>query len=306
MKKASFLIVSAVVLQTHSAFAAISFVLGDYYTSNYSSRTITQYNSAGNPVGSLELSASLGSGVRGLAFGADNLLYATVVTSSGFSVLALDSAGTPQQTYSGDVYVGGNLGYGKIAMDSEYLYVAGQNNLTRFLLGDPTSGTPIYSNNQVFDVKPLPNGNLFVASAYEVEEITTDGTLVREIPLVGNFYTDIRGIEYNPSTDDLFVTHLGHTDFSFRIMRVNASTGVLEDETTFVYADDLFLTLSGRLLVGSYTQVPRFYNQELEQVGTLGTAQQMFVTQLIPEPSAVALCLAGTAILLFARHSTAT
>ena len=44
--------------------------------------------------------------------------------------------------------------------------------LTRFYIGNPSSGTTIYSNNQIFDVEILPSGNLLVASAYEVNEIT--------------------------------------------------------------------------------------------------------------------------------------
>ena len=270
-----------VTILIHTAYADFSFVPGDYYTSNYFSRDITQYNSSGTVVGSFTLPSTLGDEVRGLAFGPDNLLYATVVRGSGFAVLALNSSGTVQQTYPGSVYVFGNLSYGKIALDNQYIYVAGQNLLTRFTFGQPNSGTSIYTNNQIFDAKPLPNGHLLVASAYEIDEITNSGTFIRSIPLVGddNSYTDIRGIEYDPATNTLFVTELGHTNFFFQILKMDASTGVLERNVTFNYADDLFLDASGRLLVGSRTQTPRFYTQNLDQVGMLGDGQQMFVTQ---------------------------
>src|SRR5437763_1837006 len=79
-----------------------------------------------------------------------------------FAVLALDGSGTVHQTYAGPVYVAGNLSFGKIAIDDQYLYVAGQDQLTRFLLGDPNSGSVIYTNNQVFDAAPLPSGDLLV------------------------------------------------------------------------------------------------------------------------------------------------
>jgi hypothetical protein len=173
---------------------------------------------------------SFGDEVRGLAFGPDHLLYATVARgTAGFAVLALDSSGAVQQTYVGSVYVAGNLSYGKIATDKQYVYVAGQDQLTRFLLGDPSSGAVIYTNNQVLDVEPLPNGNLLVASAYEIDEITNSGAFLRGIPLSGggdNFDTDICGIEYNPATNELFVTELGHSGFFFQIMRLDASTGM--------------------------------------------------------------------------------
>jgi hypothetical protein len=296
------LVVLLAVLQ--STQAELTFVPGHYYTSNYFSNTITQYNSAGDVVGSLTLPSSYGREVRGLTFGRDNLLYATVVTDSGFSVLALNSAGVIQQAYEGDVYVAGNLSFGKITIDGQYLYVAGQDQLTRFLLGNPSSGTPIYTNNQVFDVDPLPNGNLLVASAYEIQEITNTGAVVRTIRLIGNggYFTDIRGIEYNPVTHDLFVTELGHTGFFFQIMRLEAISGLLLDSTTFTYADDLFLTASGQLLVGSSTENPAFYDQDLNFHGMLHGEPQMFVTQFVPEPSSVALSLSGALLLAIARR----
>ena len=280
------LIIACALLYIQSDAAQFSFVPGDYYTSNYFSDTITQYDAAGNVAGSLTLPSSDGSEVRGLSFGSDNLLYATVVTNTGFSVLALNSAGVPEQTYSGDVYVAGNLSYGKIAIDGQYLYVAGQDQLTRFLLGNPSSGTSIYTNNQVFDVKPLPNGDLFVASAYQVQEITTAGAVVRTLSLSssdGLPINDIRGIEYNPATNALFVTELGHTGSFFQLLRYDATTGALEKETTFTYGDDMFLTLSGQLLVGSRTESPTFFDQDLNAGGMLQGGQQMFVTQFVSE-----------------------
>ena len=285
--------------------ADLTFAPGNYYTSDYSSRTITQYNNTGAVIGTLTLPSALGDGIQGLAFGADNLLYATVLRgSNGFAVLALDGSGGVQQTYAAPVYTAGNLSYGKIALDGQYLYVTGQNQLTRFLLGDPNSGTSIYTNNQVFDVKPLPSGNLFVASAYTIDEITKSGMVVRSISLQGGeYFTDIRGIEYNPTTNDLFVTHLGHSNFFFQIMRLDATTGLLEKNVTMNYADDMYLTSSGQLLVGSRTQVPRFYDQDLNQTGALGGGQQMFVTQYpIPEPAVIAYVCVGALALALQAH----
>lgn len=296
-------VVAALVFSfTSLAHADITFAQGDYYSADYFSRTITQYDVNGAVVGSLTLPSSYGSGIQGLTFGADGLLYATLVRdANGCAVLALDGSGGVHQTYASPVYTAGNLSFGKIAIAGNYLYLAGQDQLTRFVLGDPNSGTVIYTNNQVFDVKPLPSGNLFVASAYSISEITTNGTVVRNILLHGddNSFTDIRGIEYNPATNDLFVSELGHTGFSFQIMRLDAATGLLEKNTTFNYADDMILTLSGALLVGSRTQVPHFYDQDLNSTGMLGGGQQMFITQdQVPEPPA-ATYLVATGVALF-------
>lgn len=264
---------------------AFAFVPGHYYTSNFFSRVITQYDETGTVVGSYTVPPELGEEVRGLAFGPDGLLYATLSRgSAGFAVLALKSDGTVVASYPRSVYTAGNLSFGKIAIDNQYLYVCGQDELTRFLIGNPSSGATIYFDNQIYDVKPLPNGNLFVASAYHVDEITNTGAFVRRIELLSadKSFTDIRGIEYNPATNILFVTHHGHSEFFYRIMRVNATTGALLNHAPFHYADDLFLDSSGKLLVGSATQNPIFFSQDLMQGDSLDGEQQMFVTQYAP------------------------
>jgi hypothetical protein len=259
-----------------------SFVSGNIYSTNYGSFDIIEYSSKGGALASLTLSSTLGDGLRGIVFGPDGLLYAVMVRGSGFAVLALDSSGVVHKTYSMDpLYLAGNISYGKIAVDSTYIYVAGASELIRFTLGSGDPGTSIYSNNQVFDVKVLPSGHLLVASAYAVDEITNAGAFVRSIPLSGASFVDVRGIEYDPAKNKLFATELGYTNFFFQLMRINASTGVLEKSATFNYADDLFLTQSGTLLVGSRTETPRIYTENLNSVGTVGITQRMFVTQYI-------------------------
>jgi hypothetical protein len=262
-----------------------AFVPGHYYTSNYFSLVITEYDGTGAVVGSYTVPSAQGEEVRGLAFGADGLLY-TVVSrgSSGFTVIALRSDGNVAASYMGSAFVAGNLSYGKIAMDNQYLYVAGGGWLTRFRLGDPSSETMIYGDT--YDVKPLPNGHLFAAAQSSVDEITTSGAFVRRIELTGggfdDHFTDIRGVEYNPATNILFVTHLGGSGFAFRIIRLNATTGALLDSVEFNYADDMFLDASGNLLVGSTNQIPRFYSQDLTQGSSLNGGNQTFVTQYVP------------------------
>ena len=296
------LIVSVVAPKTSQA--AFSFVPNDYYTSNYSSRVITQYDPSANIVGSFTVPSSYGSELRGITFGPDNLLYTVIETTTGFSVLALNSSGVPQQTYSGTAFVGGDISTGRSTIVGQYLYVAAHDSLTRFLLGNPSSGTVIYSipNQSVCDTTLLPNGNLFVASSHLIQEITPNGSVVRTLPLLGSdglTLNDITGIEYNSATNDLFVTELGHTDASFQLMRFDATTGALEKNTFFIYGNDMFLTTSGALLVGSRTQVPAFYDQDLNPLGTLHGSQQMFVTQFVPEPATVVLFLVGAVIAAF-------
>lgn len=268
--------------------ATFAFVPGHYYTSNYSSRVITEYDSTGVVVGSYTVPPALGEEVKGLAFGADGLLYAAVSRgSAGFTVIALRSDGSIAVSYVGAGYIFTNLSHGKIALDNQYLYVTGSGQLTRFHLGDPSSGTVVYGTGSgIFDVKPLPNGHLFVALQSSVEEITNSGAFVRHIVLTGGgfdeHFGDIRGLEYNPATNILFVTHLGGTGFSDRIIRLNATTGALLSSAVLIYADDMFLDSSGNLLVGSRTENPTLFSQDLVRGNSLNGGQQMFVTQYAP------------------------
>ncbi|HEY4282338.1 MAG TPA: hypothetical protein VGM62_04675, partial [Chthoniobacterales bacterium] len=290
------LLVAAVV--GGSAVADITFVPGDYYasegeafvTGDPSLRTITQYDSTTwQPVGQLIIPIELADEIRGTAFGPDNLLYVTVVKNFVGSVLALDSSGTVQQTYpilsngiSGGIY------YGKIALDRHYLYVAGPF-LVRYPLGNPLSSLILPTPNDLAnDVKPLPNGNLLVAMNNRIDELTVDGALVRHIPLVSTpfqFFADVRGVEFDPITNSIFVTHLGYTGFESRLMRIDATTGVLQKDVLFINPLDILLDLSGDLVVTSGQEVPRFFTHDLDAMGTLGEEQRFFVTRFVPWPS---------------------
>jgi hypothetical protein len=270
-----------------NANADFTFLPGHIYSTFReigNTQDIIEYSETGTVLGSLTPPSLIeGDELHGIAFGADGFLYAVKVhfAESGFSVLVLDSSGTVYAAYTMDGIYYGNLSYGKVALDQQYIYVAGGGDLVRFTVGNPNSGVSIYTNNQVFDVKILPNGHLFVAHAYGIDEITNAGTIVRSISLIGADFVDVRGIEYDPAIDKLFVTELGYTNFEFRLMRINASTGVLENSVYFVYGDDLFLTQSNTLLVGSRTETPRIYNENCAFLRTLGTAERMFVTQYI-------------------------
>lgn len=278
---AAWIFTSFLVLGARSS-VAFDFEPDHFYTTNYFERTIFQYDETGALVDSLEVPPADADDLKGLAFGPDGLLYVTATKGSGFEVLALDAAGTVHARYPGSVYVRGNLSFGKLAVDELHLYVAGQNQLTRFELGDPGSATSIYSDNQVYDVEILPSGNLLVLSAYRLAEITPQGQLVRNIaPASPDRFVDARGVEYDDVTGKIFVTHLGYSGFFFRLMRLEGATGALEDSVEFSYADDLFLTSIGDLLVGSRTQTPGFFDQALQPLGGLDGGSRMFVTQYV-------------------------
>jgi WD40 repeat protein len=292
----------ALIAQPLSALA-ITFTPGDIYTSNYSSSAIIHQNSAGVYVDSMTLSPAYGSEVRGLAFGPQGWLYAVTQQNLGFGVVAIDSTGTVRESYTGSTYVGGNLSYGKIAFSSNgQFFVTGQNSLIAFTPGIAT-GTTVYSNNQVFDVDALPSGNLLVLSAYQLKEITPTGSVVRTItPNIS--LGDARGVEYNPATNDIYISMLGYSGQSFRLMRLDGTSGTVEKNESFWYGDDMFLTSDNKLIVGSRTQAPGIFDLDLNRTGTLTAGQQMFVTQMpVPEPNNGYLMAAGLSILLLrSRH----
>src|SRR3954453_9623374 len=93
-------IVFFLLLQGRVATAQFGFVAGDYYTSNYFSRSIRQYDDSGTFVGSLTLSPALGDEVQGIAFGSEDLLWRMVARPPGFASTSMNRSGVVQQTYS--------------------------------------------------------------------------------------------------------------------------------------------------------------------------------------------------------------
>ena len=95
---------------------------------------------------------------------------------------------------------------------------------------------------------------------------------------------------YNPATNDIYVTMLGYTGEYFQLMRLNGTTGQVENQVSYWYGDDIVLTSDSRLIVGSRMLAPGIFDMIWNQLGTLNGGIQMFVTQApVPEPSTLAL-----------------
>lgn len=319
MNRGLFRIASAIMLglALASSHARAGFVNGDIFaTSNVGSdqNSIAHYIASGAYLGSMSVpSSSIYWSTRGLAVGPDGLLYVVQDRSlDGFAVLAYNSAGVLQQTYTysgpGN-YLGGNISYGKIAFDgSGHFFVGASGGAVEFTTGNTGSGSLFFptTGNGAFDIKALGNGDLLVASAYDIYEVTPSGVAVRDLKMAGSGpnalgFTDLRGIEYNAATNVLYATMLGYTGHYDQTMKIDYATGNLLAATTFTYGDDLVLTIDGRLLDGSRTQVPEFFDLNLNPLGSLSATPgpRIFVTQvgadLVPEPGSLALLGLGAA-----------
>jgi hypothetical protein len=279
------------------------FVAGHFYATQDDSKAVSEYNSSGALLDTITVSSlSSGESLRGLCFGPDNLLYATVVVSAEpqLSVIAINHSGQVERKYQypGNFWAAGNCSYGKIDFDdSGHFYVGASPGIAKFTIGDTSSGTWFSNIGDVFDLKTLSNGNLLAATSYDLYEIGPTGSIVREIApsllLVNN-----RGLEYDPECDVIYLSMLGYSGFYDRILKLNAATGELIDNTYYWYADDLFLANDGRLIAGSRTQSPGIFTKDLAYLGSFGGSEKMFVTQCVPEPATIFLLgLGGLALL---------
>ena len=281
--------------------AAITFVPGHTYATQYDSATILQYDANGTVVGS----ASAPGETRGVAFGNDGLLYTTILpagTARGFTVRAFDASMNAVHTFTNtSTYMHGNLTYGRLALDANYVYVAGQGILHRFDRSNPAGpAVSIYGGNQVHDVEVLPNGNLLVLEAYEVREITPSGSVLREI----NYgFTDNRSVEYDPATNSVFVSHFGNSGSPIEMMRFDYASFAYTGGSTAM-ARDLFVTADGKLLADGAG--PRVFNMNMELIDTFDGGARTFVTQMVvPEPSGLAALDVTGACLLARRRCRA-
>lgn len=295
------------------------FVDGNYFSTDINSTQIQEYDSNGNHVGTI--SPTLGSNeiLRGTAFGKDGLLYAVAPSHSGPArVISLDSSGNILDSYHFTSFTGGNVSYGKMAFGNNgKFYVTSGVGVVEFTVGDTTSANLINSSGG-FDIDILPNGNLLVAEDYAIKELAPNGTVVRTINLsdpYGNAagasvgFTNLRGLAYDAIDDVIYATHLGHTGFNFRLMKLEASTGYLLDHEYFWYGDEISLGADGTLAVASRTQNPGFFNQDLAYLGSFGDGDgRYFISQYqaVPEPlGAPALAFGSMLLLTFRRRRIA-
>jgi len=296
--------------------APLSFAPGNIYTTQFFSTDINEHSVNGGFLTTVSIQGlEPGEETKGIAFGPDGNLY--VVLDRLFTsarLVSVDAHGAISESYALPVATGGNLSYGKLEFTGDgTVYVGTAAGIVSIQLGDPGSARLLAEQTRdAFDLAVLPGGNLLMISSYSLDEIDGDGNLVRTITLSDPnhvsdasffFVNDLRGIEYDPITDRVFVSMLGNSDnLSFVTMAFDLATGILLDIGSFTYGDDMFLA-GDTLLLGSRTEAPWILSPvDLSILGRLDGAERMFVTRnavaVVAEPGTLALMAASLLLML--------
>jgi len=300
----------------------LGFAPGHIFTTQYFSTDIKEHSVDGRLLATFSIKGlQLGEETKGIAFGPDGYLYVVLDRLfEGARLVAIDANGSIVKSYALPVPTGGNISYGKLEFaDDGRVFVGTGAGVVRIELGATGSAQLLDATQDVFDLALLPSGNLLMISGYSLDEIDSNGNLIRSFALSDPnhvsdassfFVNDLRGVEYDASTGRVFVSMLGNSDnLSFVTMAFDLATGVLLDIGSFNYGDDMFL-LGDTLLLGSRTETPWILSPvDLSVLGRLEGPERMFITRnnfaAVAEPGSFALMAASLLMMLAVRRSRA-
>ncbi len=278
-----------------------SFTPGHFYATQFFENTISEYDSSGNFLSSINIpSSSAGGSLRGLCFGPDNLLYVVVDASWNLNVIAVNSSGSIEMKYQYPGFaISGNATYGRIDFDKNgHFFVSGGSGIAKFDTGIASSGAPFSGLGGVFDIKVMPDGNMLAVTSYDLYEVNPGG-ITRTIA-TGTRLVDARGVEYDSVNNVIYVSMLGYSDFFDRILKFNAATGALLGNVYYWYACDLFIDSTSRLIAGSSSQVPGIFNKDLVNLGSFTGSTKTFITQYTAKPAAPPIAIANGPYTIYA------
>jgi len=294
----------------------LSFGPGHIYTTQYFSTDINEHSADGRLLTTVRIQGlERGEETKGIAFSPAGKLYVVLDRLySGARLVAVDRDGAITESYALPVPTGGNLSLGKLDFaDGGTAFVGTDAGIVRVRIGEPDSAQLLGPQTEgAFDLTVLPSGNLLMISGYALDEIDSSGNLVRRIALSDPnrvsaassfFVNDLRGVEYDPFTDRVFVSMLGNSDNLFFVtMAFDFATGILLDIGNFTYGDDMFFS-GDTLLLGSRTETPWILSPvDLSILGRLDGWERMFLTRnvvaAVAEPGTLALMAASMLLML--------
>lgn len=268
--------------------AGFTFTPGNIYMSVGSS--IREVSATGQLISTKVLSTE----PRGLAFGPDGYLYVARL-GAGFtgtpSVDVLREDGSVVRTYSLTGSIWSYAAGGKLCFDrsGENFYVSTSNGVYKFAVAG-VGGSPITSTS-AHDLTVLPNGDLLVANAYELNRHDPSGVLLNTIGRLSNplhlggagdsiRLGDVSVVEYDAHANRTLVTMLGYSGMGHKVFELVGESDVLARMESYNYASDIFVTDTGRTLIGSTTQPPGVFNASLQYLGQFGSVTASFITAL--------------------------
>lgn len=289
-------------LPASPSLSTFTFTDKHIYTTSHRDTIVNEYDNSGNWVSSIDMGPDNSlTMIKGLNFGKDKLLYASVKdTSDTTKVVAFNKLGQIQATYIHPMNISSNISYGKTLITNTHIFVANGIGIAKMSIGDKNSATDIISGDGFYDIALLESGNIVVADSYDIFEYTQEGVLVSQytenddnsvMPNPFSGYTDVRGIAFDESKGVYYVSMLGNSSNSFQLLKMNLSTHSIMDNVYVWYGDDMHLLENGNVLIGSRTQLPEIYTSDLSLLTTLDSDpdsdsnvdSQMFVTQLVTQ-----------------------
>lgn len=243
---------------------------------------VIQYDPSGTAVGELAFAEE----IRDVAWGPDGLLYAVVAARSPQLpyVRVMHADGTVVRNHLFTGWIGGNVVHGAIEFDyrSREFFVSSYTGIFRFSVGGG-AGTQI-TNESTFAVSLARNGNLYAIGDYDLYEYAPDGTELQSIHTLtidgvpANSIVDGRGLLHDPETNLTYVTMLATSSSFFQLLVVDGIGPAQLGVTNFTYANNLAQHVDGTLVVGSWTQPPRMYDEALNHIGTVDGDEGIFVS----------------------------
>ena len=285
-----------VLLNLHPiAWSAVTFVPGHFYVggsnADGTNAAVHQYDPSGNHIGSFDIEFAWE--VRGIDFSRDgDLVVSTVVAYT--NVLGINTfdengniidrlASTTTDPFSG---------HGRINADRESdsdVFLSNINHFRNVGTRTPYVNVP----NSVYDVEPMPSGNLLVSLACSIQEVSPNGqTTIRSF---SDTCANVGFAELDPTTGHVFRAN----DAGGLTRYDGDGSGNSINNPTVSAVSDIYFTADRNLLVTYQAGPPVLFDRNLQQLfqfEDIGIRNVAATQMPVPEPDFSLPCLLATLI----------